>query len=130
VTVKVLRDLQKPPVQGVYPSRGFAFAEFSHHAHALAALRHLNNNPSYSSMAQGRSGSRLIVSFAVENHRKVQQKRERHQKGQQQQQQQQQQQHKQARPQGHAREGSTGPGKRKRPREALDGSKAKKGKAQ
>jgi nucleolar protein 4 len=30
------------------PSRGFGFAEFKHHAHALACLRELNNNPSYS----------------------------------------------------------------------------------
>lgn len=30
------------------PSRGFGFAEFTHHAHALACLRELNNNPAYS----------------------------------------------------------------------------------
>lgn len=30
------------------PSRGFGFAEFAHHSHALAALRQLNNNPIYS----------------------------------------------------------------------------------
>jgi len=30
------------------PSRGFGFVEFAHHAHALAALRQLNNNPAYS----------------------------------------------------------------------------------
>ncbi len=30
------------------PSRGFGFAEFTHHAHALACLRELNNNTSYS----------------------------------------------------------------------------------
>ncbi|KAL3912780.1 MAG: hypothetical protein SGILL_006751 [Bacillariaceae sp.] len=30
------------------PSRGFGFAEFKHHTHALACLRELNNNPSYS----------------------------------------------------------------------------------
>jgi nucleolar protein 4 len=32
------------------PSRGFGFAEFTHHAHALACLRELNNNPLYSSI--------------------------------------------------------------------------------
>ena len=31
------------------PSRGFGFAEFTHHAHALARLRELNNNTFYSS---------------------------------------------------------------------------------
>lgn len=30
------------------PSRGFGFAEFTHHTHALACLRELNNNPAYS----------------------------------------------------------------------------------
>ncbi|KAL9191460.1 hypothetical protein ACHAXT_001166 [Thalassiosira profunda] len=30
------------------PSRGFGFVEFAHHAHALAVLRQLNNNPLYS----------------------------------------------------------------------------------
>ncbi|KAG7365197.1 RNP-1 like RNA-binding protein [Nitzschia inconspicua] len=30
------------------PSRGFGFAEFTHHVHALACLRELNNNPTYS----------------------------------------------------------------------------------
>ena len=31
------------------PSRGFGFVEFTHHLHALACLRELNNNSSYSS---------------------------------------------------------------------------------
>ena len=73
VKVKVFRDLEKKPVEGVYPSRGYAFAEFPHHAYALAALRHVNNNPAFSSYAQGGGGKkagrnvpRLIVSFAVE----------------------------------------------------------------
>eukprot|EP00986_Skeletonema_menzelii_P008269 scaffold3437_cov145-Skeletonema_menzelii.AAC.1 len=30
------------------PSKGFGFVEFTHHIHALAALRQLNNNPAYS----------------------------------------------------------------------------------
>eukprot|EP00557_Chaetoceros_sp_GSL56_P014185 CAMPEP_0176484002 /NCGR_PEP_ID=MMETSP0200_2-20121128/4219_1 /TAXON_ID=947934 /ORGANISM="Chaetoceros sp., Strain GSL56" /LENGTH=776 /DNA_ID=CAMNT_0017880441 /DNA_START=192 /DNA_END=2519 /DNA_ORIENTATION=- len=30
------------------PSRGFGFVEFTHHAHALACLRELNNNTDYS----------------------------------------------------------------------------------
>jgi nucleolar protein 4 len=32
----------------VAPSRGFGFVEFTHHIHALACLRELNNNTSYS----------------------------------------------------------------------------------
>eukprot|EP00978_Attheya_sp_CCMP212_P000438 scaffold877_cov57-Attheya_sp.AAC.13 len=30
------------------PSRGFGFCEFTHHVHALACLREINNNPAYS----------------------------------------------------------------------------------
>ena len=30
------------------PSRGYGFIEFTHHVHALACLRELNNNPAYS----------------------------------------------------------------------------------
>jgi nucleolar protein 4 len=43
------------------PSRGFGFVEFTHHAHALACLRELNNNPAYS--AEYASGGRKIVDF-------------------------------------------------------------------
>ena len=68
---------------GVTPrSKGFAFVEFSTHFHALAALRELNNNPTYSDAAQGGAAAktarkpvaewpRLIVEFAVENIVKV-----------------------------------------------------------
>lgn len=41
------------------PSRGFGFVEFTHHAHALACLRELNNNPAYS--AEYVSGGRKAV---------------------------------------------------------------------
>ena len=34
--------------KSIPPSKGFGFAEFTHHAHALACLRELNNNPAYS----------------------------------------------------------------------------------
>ena len=34
--------------KSAHPSRGFAFVEFQHHAHALACLRELNNNTYYS----------------------------------------------------------------------------------
>lgn len=43
-------------------SKGYGFLEFTQHAHALAALRHLNNNPELFGERK-----RLIVEFAVEN---------------------------------------------------------------
>jgi len=61
-------------------SKGYGFVEFTEHVHALAALRLLNNNPSYAHLAAGGpkalkiavpERSRLIVEFAVENKAKV-----------------------------------------------------------
>lgn len=43
-------------------SKGFGFVEFSEHAHALKALRHLNNNPDVFTPDR-----RPIVEFSVEN---------------------------------------------------------------
>jgi nucleolar protein 4 len=82
-------------------SRGFAFAEFTHHVHALACLRQLNNNPQYTrdyvmggkhvveTKARSRLKKtknaedmqdlrlpRLIVEFAVENKTKAKQQSE------------------------------------------------------
>lgn len=77
IKVKIMRDLSKTPMNGVFPSRGYAFADFTSHIHALAALRHLNNNPTFSgfSITSGAAKcSRLIVSFAVENHKALQKK--------------------------------------------------------
>lgn len=42
---RVMRDLKARTGQGRAPSLGYAFAEFTEHEHALAALRHTNNNP-------------------------------------------------------------------------------------
>lgn len=42
-------------------SKGYGFLEFSTHAHALASLRYLNNNPDIF------KGKRLIVEFSLEN---------------------------------------------------------------
>ena len=44
------------------PSRGFGFVEFTHHTHALACLRQLNNNPVYSSeyVTGGRQATELL----------------------------------------------------------------------
>jgi nucleolar protein 4 len=79
----------------VAPSRGFGFVDFLHHAHALACVRELNNNTSYSEeyVAGGRKAMavkgkrhkkrkseedggegkipRLIVDFCVENRAKA-----------------------------------------------------------
>jgi len=60
-------------------SRGYGFVEFTEHAHALAALRMLNNNPNYFWCAPGPKASntphfkrsRLIVEFAVEDAKKL-----------------------------------------------------------
>ncbi|CAG8498517.1 9630_t:CDS:2 [Diversispora eburnea] len=43
-------------------SKGYGFLEYSEHAHALAALRYLNNNPEIFG-----DNKRLIVEFSVEN---------------------------------------------------------------
>ena len=72
------------------PSRGFGFVEFLHHAHALACLRELNNNPFYSKeyvqggrhAMEGKKRAealvpRLIVDFAVENKAKAKHQTER-----------------------------------------------------
>lgn len=75
---KVMLDMQR--IRGGAPqSRGYAFAEFTHHAHALACLRELNNNAQYSShhSAGGAPGvgeavgGKLIVEFSLENIQKV-----------------------------------------------------------
>ena len=39
-----MRDLDNVNSQGVAKSRGYAFVNFTEHAHALAALRGTNNN--------------------------------------------------------------------------------------
>eukprot|EP00750_Incisomonas_marina_P020109 INCI3729.1.p1 GENE.INCI3729.1~~INCI3729.1.p1 ORF type:complete len:1103 (-),score=306.17 INCI3729.1:172-3480(-) len=65
--VSVVRDPSRLDAKGQPRCRGFAFIEFEHHPHALAALRMVNNNPAFSSMAQ--RGERLHVQFALENHK-------------------------------------------------------------
>lgn len=47
-SVFVDRDVSGGQKASDAPSKGFGFVEFTHHAHALAALRQLNNNPEYS----------------------------------------------------------------------------------
>ncbi len=53
-SVYIDRDFGPNGKKADAPSRGFGFAEFTHHTHALACLRELNNNPAYSKdYAQG-----------------------------------------------------------------------------
>ncbi|XP_016045131.1 RNA-binding protein 28 isoform X1 [Erinaceus europaeus] len=63
---RVMRDLK-----GIYgkvkgQSLGYAFAEFQEHEHALAALRHINNNPDIFGPQK-----RPIVEFSLEDRRKL-----------------------------------------------------------
>ncbi|XP_014414770.1 RNA-binding protein 28 [Camelus ferus] len=63
---RVMRDLK-----GIYgkvkgQSLGYAFAEFQEHEHALAALRHINNNPEIFGPQK-----RPIVEFSLEDRRKL-----------------------------------------------------------
>lgn len=48
-SVYIDRDFGPDKKKSTAPSRGFGFAEFKYHTHALACLRELNNNPAYSS---------------------------------------------------------------------------------
>jgi len=47
-SVFIDRDVSGGKKTADAPSRGFGFVEFTHHTHALAVLRQLNNNPMYS----------------------------------------------------------------------------------
>ena len=47
-SVYIDRDVSGGKKTADAPSRGFGFVEFTHHTHALAVLRQLNNNPTYS----------------------------------------------------------------------------------
>lgn len=91
-SVFIDRDFSSATKKESAPSRGFGFVEFTHHAHALACLRQLNNNIRYTKeYVQGgqhphnqqkkrpKSSSvdnripRLIVEFTVENKAKAKQ---------------------------------------------------------
>ncbi|RKP26646.1 hypothetical protein SYNPS1DRAFT_21638 [Syncephalis pseudoplumigaleata] len=64
VQVKVVRSKDRTDTStGQARSTGFSFIEYGDHAHALAALRYLNNNP----RALDGQKRRLIVEFAIEN---------------------------------------------------------------
>jgi len=72
---KIVRSAERNAAEGGLRSRGFGFVEFSQHAHALAALRQVNNNPSYFG-----SERRPIVEFAIDNAIKLKTRFDRHTK--------------------------------------------------
>ncbi|KAL7518633.1 hypothetical protein ACHAWX_003441 [Stephanocyclus meneghinianus] len=61
-SVFIDRDVSGGKKTADAPSRGFGFVEFTHHTHALACLRQLNNNPAYSEefVAGGKQASELL----------------------------------------------------------------------
>ncbi len=60
-SVFIDRDITSGKKTADAPSRGFGFVEFTHHTHALAVLRQLNNNPMYSAQyaAGGKHASEM-----------------------------------------------------------------------
>jgi nucleolar protein 4 len=60
--VKIVRSKDRVDTKGVLRSKGYAFVEFSEHAHALACLHQLNNNPNIFG-----DKKRPIIEFAIDN---------------------------------------------------------------
>ncbi|TFK00871.1 actin-binding Rho-activating protein-like [Platysternon megacephalum] len=69
---RVMRNLTAPAGKGRGQSLGYAFVEFETHEHALAALRHTNNNPQLFGPHK-----RPIVEFSLEDRRKLKLKEQR-----------------------------------------------------
>jgi len=67
-SVFIDRDLSGGKKTVDAPSRGFGFVEFTHHAHALAVLRQLNNNPIYS--AEFASGGKHAAEMLKQKRKK------------------------------------------------------------
>uniref|UniRef100_A0A8D2LUB7 RNA binding motif protein 28 n=1 Tax=Varanus komodoensis TaxID=61221 RepID=A0A8D2LUB7_VARKO len=72
---RVMRALKAPAAKGRGQSLGYAFVEFQEHEHALAALRHVNNNPRLFGAQK-----RPIVEFSLEDRRKLKLKEQRAQR--------------------------------------------------
>ncbi|XP_016281631.2 RNA-binding protein 28 isoform X2 [Monodelphis domestica] len=66
---RVMRDLKGAHGNVKGQSLGYAFVEFEEHEHALAALRHINNNPDIFGPQK-----RPIVEFSLEDGRKLKMK--------------------------------------------------------
>lgn len=60
--VKIARSQDRVDSTGLLRSKGYAFVEFSEHAHALACLHQLNNNPKVFG-----DKKRPIIEFAIDN---------------------------------------------------------------
>ncbi|XP_006896132.1 PREDICTED: RNA-binding protein 28 isoform X2 [Elephantulus edwardii] len=69
---RVMRDLKGARGNVKGQSLGYAFVEFQAHEHALAALRHINNNPDIFGPQK-----RPIVEFSLEDRRKLKVKEQR-----------------------------------------------------
>lgn len=70
---KVIRSKDRiDAASGLSRSKGYAFVEFTTHAHALAALRYLNNNPDLFG-----DRKRLLVEFSLENTQVVKRREDR-----------------------------------------------------
>ena len=54
-----MRDIAKSTSKGVGKSLGYGFVSFKEHQHALAALRHTNNNPEI--FGEDKVGSIIIL---------------------------------------------------------------------
>ncbi|KAL7468660.1 hypothetical protein ACHAXS_008896 [Conticribra weissflogii] len=67
-SVFIDRDLSGGKRTADAPSRGFGFVEFTHHTHALAVLRQLNNNPVYS--AEFASGGKRAAEMLKQQQKK------------------------------------------------------------
>ena len=74
--VKIIRDEQRLDQKGVPRSRGFGFVHFESHAHALAALKGLSDNPEV--LPDKRL---LLVEFAVDNVQKLKMHEKREERG-------------------------------------------------
>ena len=68
VRARLLRDPAKLDAAGAPRSRGLGFVDMASHEHALAALRHLNNNPTLFG-----ANRRPIVEFALDDARAARQ---------------------------------------------------------
>ncbi|XP_038049197.1 RNA-binding protein 28-like [Patiria miniata] len=69
---RVMVDMKSPNAEGRGKSLGFAFAEFTKHEHALAALRKMNNSTEFFG-----GSKRPIVGFSLENRQALEAKQRR-----------------------------------------------------
>ncbi|XP_045196395.2 RNA-binding protein 28-like [Mercenaria mercenaria] len=69
---RIMRDRARTNAEGLGKSKSYGFVSFSDHQHALAALRHTNNNPDIFGDKR-----RLIVEFSLENRKALQAKEKR-----------------------------------------------------